>query len=130
MFASRFMSSLRHAAVLFRRGGRRLGSELRKTRLGGSWPVRLLFRVFRRLGWHDAAHMAAGVSYYAVLSLFPLVLALSAIIGLDSRPRVPGKTNWWISSSTISLAPNNSSGTPSKAPKGIVRPWERRRCWG
>ena len=33
------------------------------------------------MGEDDASHMAASVSYYAVLSLFPLVLALSAIIG-------------------------------------------------
>ena len=129
MFASRLISRLRYTAVVLGLGWRRLRSELRKTRLGGSRPVRLLLRVFRRLGWHDAAHMAAGVSYYAVLSLFPLVLALSAIIGWIAGPS-PGKTNWWISSSTISPAPSNSSGTPSKAPKGIVRPWERRRCWG
>ena len=33
------------------------------------------------MGEDDATHMAASVSYYAVLSLFPLVLALSAVIG-------------------------------------------------
>ena len=33
------------------------------------------------MGEDDATHMAASVSYYAVLSLFPLVLALTAIIG-------------------------------------------------
>ena len=33
------------------------------------------------MGEDDASHMAASVSYYAVLSLFPLVLALSAIVG-------------------------------------------------
>ena len=33
------------------------------------------------MGEDDATHMAASVSYYAVLSLFPLVLALTVIIG-------------------------------------------------
>ena len=33
------------------------------------------------MGEDDATHMAASVSYYAVLSLFPLLLALTAIIG-------------------------------------------------
>ncbi len=77
----RFISRLRHASVVFGQGGRRLGSELGGTRLGGSKPVRLIVRVFHELGEDDASHMAASVSYYAVLSLFPLVLALSAIIG-------------------------------------------------
>ena len=57
-----------------------------KTRLGGSGPVRLVARVFHELGEDDATHMAASVSYYAVLSLFPLVLALSAIIGWIAGP--------------------------------------------
>ncbi len=33
------------------------------------------------MGEDDATHMAASVSYYAVLSLFPLILALTAIVG-------------------------------------------------
>ena len=86
MLASRFRSRLRHAAVVLGQGGRRLGSELAKTRLGGSGPVRLVARVFHELGEDDATHMAASVSYYAVLSLFPLVLALSAIIGWIAGP--------------------------------------------
>ncbi len=86
MLASKFISRLRHAAVVLGQGGRRLGSELAKTRLGGSGPVRLVARVFHELGEDDATHMAASVSYYAVLSLFPLVLALSAIIGWIAGP--------------------------------------------
>jgi len=30
----------------------------------------------------DATHMAAGVAYYAILSLFPLMLGLLAVFGL------------------------------------------------
>ena len=86
MFPSRLISRLRYVAVVFGLGWRRLRSELRRTRLGGSSPIRLVVRVFRRLGDHDAAHLAAGVSYYAVLSLFPLVLALSAVIGWIAGP--------------------------------------------
>ena len=81
MLASRFISRLRHASVVFGKGGRRLSSELGETRLGSSTPVRLITRVFHEMGEDDATHMAASVSYYAVLSLFPLVLALTAIIG-------------------------------------------------
>ncbi len=77
---------MRQAAVVFRRGLRRLISGLAGTRLGRSGPVRLLSGVFGRLGRHDAALMAAGLSYYAVLSLVPLVLAFSAIIGWIAGP--------------------------------------------
>ena len=35
----------------------------------------------QEMGEDDATHMAASVSYYAVLSLFPLLLALTAIVG-------------------------------------------------
>lgn len=38
--------------------------------------IRLLVRVVREMGNDDATHMAAGVAYYAILSLFPLVLGL------------------------------------------------------
>ena len=81
MLTSSFISRLRHASTVFGRGSRRLGSDLRETRLGRSTPVRLVYRVMKEMGEDDATHMAASVSYYAVLSLFPLVLALTAIIG-------------------------------------------------
>ncbi|MCJ7522310.1 MAG: YihY/virulence factor BrkB family protein [Dehalococcoidia bacterium] len=44
--------------------------------------VVLIVRVIHELGEDDASHMAAGVAYYAVLSLFPLVLGLIAILGI------------------------------------------------
>ena len=56
--------------------------DLRQTRLGRTGPVRLLLRVVQELGEDDATHMAASVSYYAVLSLFPLIMGLIAIVGL------------------------------------------------
>jgi membrane protein len=43
--------------------------------------VQLIFRTAEGSGNHDAAHMAAGVSYYAFLSIFPLLLGLIAIFG-------------------------------------------------
>ena len=52
------------------------------SRLGRAIPTRLIGRVVQELGDDDATHMAAGVSYYAVLSLFPLALGLSAILGM------------------------------------------------
>jgi len=52
-----------------------------KERLLEIFVVRLLVRTVQELGADDASHMAAGVAYYAVLSLFPLLLGLIAILG-------------------------------------------------
>jgi len=53
-----------------------------KERLLKVFLVRLVVRTVQELGADDASHMAAGVAYYAVLSLFPLLLGLIAILGL------------------------------------------------
>ena len=42
----------------------------------------LSWRVFKELGDDDATHLAAGVAYYAMFSLFPLLLGLLAIGGM------------------------------------------------
>ena len=52
-----------------------------ENRLAGSRPARLAVRVIQEMGEADASQMAAGVSFYAVLSIFPLILALMVIIG-------------------------------------------------
>jgi len=44
--------------------------------------VQLIVRTVQELGDDDATHMAAGVAYYAILSLFPLLLGLLAIFGM------------------------------------------------
>ncbi|MFC1925230.1 YihY/virulence factor BrkB family protein [Chloroflexota bacterium] len=43
--------------------------------------VQLLVSTIKGLGEHDASHMAAGVSYFAILSFFPLLLGLISILG-------------------------------------------------
>jgi membrane protein len=53
-----------------------------KTRLLKIPAVQLVVRTVQELGADDASHMAAGVSYYAILSLFPLLLGLIALFGL------------------------------------------------
>ena len=63
-------------------GLERLKRDLSATRLGKTTPVRLATAVAQEMGDDDATHMAASVSYYAILSLFPLVLGLSAIVGV------------------------------------------------
>ena len=42
----------------------------------------LAIRTIKELGDDDATHMAAGVAYYALFSLFPLLLGINAIIGM------------------------------------------------
>ena len=43
--------------------------------------VQLIYNTAEGAGNHDAAHMAAGVAYYAFLSIFPLLLGLIALFG-------------------------------------------------
>lgn len=44
--------------------------------------IQLVVRTFQSLGPDDASHLAAGVAYYSLLSLFPLILGLIAFLGL------------------------------------------------
>ena len=43
--------------------------------------VQLIFRTVEGSGKHDVAQRAAGVAYYAILSIFPLLLGLIAVFG-------------------------------------------------
>ncbi len=51
-----------------------------RERLGSYFLVRLTGRVIRELSADDSTHMAAGVAYYALFSLFPLLLGLTAVL--------------------------------------------------
>ena len=82
---SRTINRFRVAGAAIGHGADRLKRDLANTRLGASAPVRLVVRVIQELSDDDATHMAASVSYYAVLSLFPLVLGLSAIVGMVAQ---------------------------------------------
>ena len=63
----------RRTRVCLRKLGRKLDSI----------PIwRLAYRTAREMSADDATHMAAGVAYYAVLSLFPLTLGLISLLGL------------------------------------------------
>jgi len=56
----------------------------------------LTWRVFKELGDDDATHLAAGVAYYAMFALFPLILAVLAIGGilLDSSDQQENFVNF------------------------------------
>ena len=43
--------------------------------------VQLIYRTAEELGNIDATHKAAGVAYFAILSIFPLLLGLTAVFG-------------------------------------------------
>ena len=45
-------------------------------------PILLIVRTVREMGRDDATHMAAGVAYYAILSLFPLTVGLIFVLSL------------------------------------------------
>ena len=56
---------------------RRLGRKL------DAIPIlHLIHRTVREMSADDATHMAAGVAYYAMLSLFPLTVGLISLLGL------------------------------------------------
>ncbi len=44
--------------------------------------VHLVYRTVQEMSADDATHMAAGVAYYAMLSLFPLTVGLISLLGL------------------------------------------------
>lgn len=49
-------------------------------RIGEMFVVRLAIRTAKEISDDDVTHMAAGVAYYALFSLFPLLLGLIAIL--------------------------------------------------
>jgi membrane protein len=53
-----------------------------KQRLEGIGPVELVIRAIMGLSKDDGTHFAAGVAYYAFLSIFPLLLGLIALLSL------------------------------------------------
>ena len=51
-----------------------------------NWVLVLAWRVARGMFRVEATHLAAGVAYYTLMSLFPLVLGLLAILGVILTP--------------------------------------------
>ncbi len=52
------------------------------SRLSRLFLVQLIVRVIRELSEDDATHMAAGIAYYALFSVFPLALGMTALFGV------------------------------------------------
>ena len=55
-------------------------------RLMANPVIALVYRTGREMSADDATHMAAGLAYYAVLSLFPLTVGLISLLGLLLEP--------------------------------------------
>ena len=94
----RIVGRVRFTANVFAEGAARLKVLLPRTRLGSSTPIRFIAHVIQKMGRDEAPHMAASMSYFAILSLFPLVVGLSAIIGMvaDSPERQEGMVDFII----------------------------------
>ncbi|MFW6174900.1 MAG: YhjD/YihY/BrkB family envelope integrity protein, partial [Chloroflexota bacterium] len=76
--------SVRHALVARIQQTRKQGVEMWATlrdRALSHASVRLVVDVARRLNDHDATQMAASLAYYALLSIFPLLLGLISLFG-------------------------------------------------
>ena len=52
-----------------------------------NFVVQLLVRTVKEMAADDATHMAAGVAYYALFSLFPILLFLLAVLSLVLEPQ-------------------------------------------
>ena len=68
------------------------GDVARRTQPWRDWLkqrflVALLLRTMHEMSDDDATHMAAGVAYYALFSLFPLLLGLIAVLSLFLEPQ-------------------------------------------
>ena len=64
--------------------------------IGHIFVVRLLVRTLHEMSADDATHMAAGVAYYMLFSLFPLVLGLIAVLSffVDDATAQTQLTGW------------------------------------
>ena len=51
-------------------------------------PIMLVYRTVQEMKHDDATHMAAGVAYYSILSLFPLTIGILAVFS----PLLPAET--------------------------------------
>ena len=62
-------------------------TRLWRDRVKRKFLVALMLRTMHEMSDDDATHMAAGVAYYALFSLFPLLLGLIAVLSLFLEPQ-------------------------------------------
>lgn len=68
-------------AIIFKSALERSKNFVTQSAVFKSRGAQFAVRLFKEMGADDASHMAASVSYFALLSLFPLILGISAIVG-------------------------------------------------
>ena len=76
-------------AIAFKSTLERSKNFVAKSAIFKNRVVQFTIKIAKELEDDDASHMAASVSYFALLSLFPLILGVSSIVGwiADSAPQ-------------------------------------------
>ena len=96
-----------------------------RERLERYFVVRLLARTVQEMGDDDATHMAASVSYFALFSLFPLLLGLIALLSLflesqDLQTRLTDFTTDYLPGSAELVSANVDAVVRLRGALGIV----------
>ena len=113
MVDQEFVRATRRAVERFSdRINRRYGGIV--SRIRQYFIVELTVRTIRELSEDDVSHMAAGVAYYALFSIFPLLLGLIAVLSFvlessDTQARVVDLTSDFLPGSEQFLEDNVSS---------------------
>ena len=88
-------------------------------------PIELCYRTFKETQADDATHMAAGVAYYAILSLFPLALGVMAVFApliqtQDAQGQVLAFAETYLPGATDALGANLVSGAGARGAQGAL----------
>ena len=94
------MTNMIRSNALLRRGKTLARFRIRAItrRLQRYLLVMLILRTLQEMSDDDATHMAAAISYYALLSLFPLTLGLIAIMSFVHDAPSPDTITTWVAS--------------------------------
>ena len=84
---------LRRGKILARYHFRAILQRMRRRML-----IMLIVRTLQEMSDDDATHMAAAISYYALVSLFPLTLGMIAIMSLLQDAPSPETITGWVAS--------------------------------
>ena len=87
--------------------------------------IHLAYRTVLEMGADDATHMAAGLAYYAVLSLFPLVVGMISLLSLILRSgevetQILGFFHEYLPGSEELLVSNIADGDNIRGVLGII----------
>ena len=84
----------------------------------------ILLRVYSNISEHRVLALAAGMTYYSLLAIFPAIAALVAIYGLFFDPTAIGRLDQ--SPQSCQAVRSTSSGTNSReSPRRATARWER-----